>query len=188
MLADHYLHDRVKVCSGEPVLRELDWLNWVPNAAHTFFSPITPTDGKNARVILEIAQSLHKKWGFDSFPTLCVAGREMHYIANIVYDRADVDQKYRATCLMRELIAEAAKKGYGEYRTHILFADQVASAYGWNNQALMRFNETIKDALDPNGILAPGRNGIWPKKFRGKGWELYADAKVDSQGTITPKL
>jgi FAD/FMN-containing dehydrogenase len=30
----------------------------------------------------------------------------------------------------------------------------------------LRFCETIKDALDPNGILAPGKSGIWPKAMR----------------------
>jgi len=30
---------------------------------------------------------------------------------------------------MREMIAAAAKEGFGEYRTHILFADQVAETY-----------------------------------------------------------
>ena len=84
MPADHYLHSRVQVCSGQPILRELDWLNWVPNAAHVFFSPIVPVSGSSARTIMDLATRLHKKWGFDSFPTLCVAGREMHYIANIV--------------------------------------------------------------------------------------------------------
>ncbi|KAH7321619.1 hypothetical protein BKA65DRAFT_555971 [Rhexocercosporidium sp. MPI-PUGE-AT-0058] len=85
---DHYIHSRVQVCSGVPVLKELDWLNWKPNAAHLFFSPITPTDSKNARPIHDLIDKLHQKWGFDTFPTLCVAGREIHYIANIVYDRA----------------------------------------------------------------------------------------------------
>jgi hypothetical protein len=61
------------------------------------------------------------------------------------------------------------------YRTHLLFADQVAGTYNWGNDALRRFNETIKDALDPNGILAPGRNGIWPREYRGKGWELVGE-------------
>ena len=178
--ADHYLHSRVYVCSGVPVLKELDWLNWKPNAAHLFFSPITPTKSKSARTIHNIIDKLHQKWGFDTFPTLCVAGREMHYIANIVYNRADEDEKARARGLMREMIAAAAKEGFGEYRTHLLFADQVAETYGWNGGALRKFNETIKDALDPNGILAPGRNGIWPKSYRGKGWELVGEKAVGS--------
>lgn len=182
---DHYLHSRVQVCSGVPVLRELDWLNWMPNAGHLFFSPIAPTRGKDARVIHEIVRRGHEKYGFDLFPTLCVAGREIHYITNIIYDRSDAEQKLKAVKLMRELIAECAAEGYGEYRTHLLFQDQVARTYGWNNQALMKFNETIKDSIDPNGILAPGRNGIWPKKFRGKGWELLEN-DVDMK-TIGPR-
>ncbi|KAH7134902.1 glycolate oxidase [Dendryphion nanum] len=188
--ADHYIHSRALVCSGVPVLRELDWLNWKPNAAHLFFSPITPTRAADAMVVHAINQRLHEKYGFDLFPTLCVAGREMHYIANIIYDRSSDDEKRRAAALMRELITETAREGYGEYRTHLLFADQVARTYNWNNNALMRFNETIKDALDPNGILAPGRNGIWPSKYRGKGWELLGDRveKAIGGGTISPKL
>ncbi|MCJ1393747.1 hypothetical protein MMC18_006623 [Xylographa bjoerkii] len=185
---DHYLHSRVQVCSGVPVLRELDWLNWVPNAAHLFFSPITPTRGKDARIVHDIIVHAHEKWGFDLFPTLCVAGREMHYITNIVYDRGDMEAKKRAVALMRELIHETAKEGYGEYRTHLLFADQVAETYSWNKGALGRFNETIKDALDPNGILAPGRNGIWPKRFRGKGWEILRDDTRDIMEGVSPKL
>ncbi|KAI1760584.1 vanillyl alcohol oxidase [Hypoxylon sp. FL1150] len=172
---DHYLHDRSLVCSGVPVLRELEWLNWVPNGAHLFFSPIAPTRGKDARIVHDAVVAAHKRHGFDLFPTLCVAGREIHYITNIIYDRAQPEMKARAVRLMREMIDECAAKGFGEYRTHLLFADQVAGTYNWNNSALMRFNETIKDVLDPNGILAPGRNGIWPKRFRNKGWELKTE-------------
>lgn len=187
---NHYIHSRALVCSGVPVLRELDWLNWKPNGAHLFFSPITPTKTKDAETVQEINVRLHQKYGFDLFPTLCVAGREMHYITNIIYDRHSDDEKRRAAALMHELISECAKEGYGEYRTHIVFADQVAGTYNWNDNALMRFNETIKDALDPNGILAPGRNGIWPKNYRGKGWQLFGDQieKAIGGGTITPKL
>jgi FAD/FMN-containing dehydrogenase len=170
--ADHYLHSRAKVCAGTPVLRELDWLNWMPNGGHLSFSPIAPTKGSDARIIHDIISKAYARHGYDRFSTLCVAGREIHYIAEIVYDRGDPDAKLRAVKCMREMIAECAEHGFGEYRTHLLFQDQVARTYSWGDQALMRFNETLKDSLDPNGILAPGRNGIWPKKYRGKGWEL----------------
>ncbi len=53
------------------------------------------------------------------------------------------------------------------HRAAPYFQDAVAEQYSFNDHALRRFNETIKDAVDPNGILAPGRGGIWPKHLRG---------------------
>lgn len=178
---DHYLYSRVRVCSGVPEIRELDWLNWKKNAGHLFFAPICPTRREDARKILDIVTRIHKEYDFDLFPTYCIANREMHLIVNIVYDRGSEEDKRKAVAAIRKMIDECAKAGYGEYRTHILLADQVAHTYGWNNQAMLKFHETIKDSLDPKGILAPGRNGIWPKRYRGKGWELlYGDNRQTS--------
>ena len=42
----------------------------------------------------------------------------------------------------------------------------VADLYDFNNHAYRRFVEKLKDAVDPNGILSPGKQGIWPKRFR----------------------
>lgn len=170
--ADHYINYRAKVHSGVPSLKELDWLNWVPNGSHLFFSPICPANGKDAAVLQSIITKYHAQYGFDVLPTVCVMGREIHYVLNIVYDRENQDEKRRAIGLMRVLVRECAKHGYGEYRTHLIFQDQVAETYNWNNGALRKINEAIKDTLDPNSILAPGRNGIWGKRFRGKGWEI----------------
>ena len=63
-------------------------------------------------------------------------------------------------------IVETAKRGYGEYRAHLDMMDLVAEQYGFNHHAVRRFNETLKDALDPNGILSPGKQGIWPRSMR----------------------
>jgi 4-cresol dehydrogenase (hydroxylating) len=38
--------------------------------------------------------------------------------------------------------------------------------YSYNNNSLLRLNEVIKDAIDPNGTLSPGRYGIWPRHLR----------------------
>ena len=44
--------------------------------------------------------------------------------------------------------------------------DTIAGTYSWNDNALMKMHQTIKDALDPNGILSPGKSGIWPRHLR----------------------
>jgi 4-cresol dehydrogenase (hydroxylating) len=70
---------------------------------------------------------------------------------------------------MRLLINEAAAEGYGEYRTHNALMDDVMATFNWGDGALLNFHEAIKDALDPNSIMAPGKSGIWGKKYRGRG-------------------
>ena len=63
----------------------------------------------------------------------------------------------------RRLTAEA---GYGLYRGHLSFMDDIAGAYGFGDHAMRRLQETLKDALDPDGILSPGKQGIWPRGMR----------------------
>jgi 4-cresol dehydrogenase (hydroxylating) len=69
----------------------------------------------------------------------------------------------------KALVVEAAKLGYGEYRAHLSFMDLAAEQYSWGDHAYRRFCETLKDALDPAAILAPGKQGIWPRSMRPNG-------------------
>ena len=52
------------------------------------------------------------------------------------------------------------------YSACIAFAEWM-KRHGVNNGALARFHQTLKDGLEPNGILSPGRYGIRPKRLRG---------------------
>ncbi|MBT3709764.1 MAG: FAD-binding oxidoreductase [Gammaproteobacteria bacterium] len=79
------------------------------------------------------------------------------------------EQKKDATKLLRRLLEENAKLGYGDYRAPPILQDDVADQYSFNNHSLRRFNEKLKNAIDPNGIISPGRAGVWP--------EAYADLR-----------
>jgi len=74
------------------------------------------------------------------------------------------NQKTRAVVL--KLVRVAAENGWSEYRTAPAFQDPIMDLFSFNNHSLLRFIETIKDAVDPNGILSAGRYGIWPKHLR----------------------
>jgi 4-cresol dehydrogenase (hydroxylating) len=100
---------------------------------------------------------------------LAVGWRDMHHVTVIVFDQTDAEQRRKVDELFRTLVRESAAEGYGEYRTHIAYMDQIAGTYNWNDGALLKMNQTIKDALDPKGILAPGKSGIWPRHLRGTG-------------------
>jgi 4-cresol dehydrogenase (hydroxylating) len=67
--------------------------------------------------------------------------------------------------MLRRILEENAKLGYGDYRAPPILQDDVADQYSFNDHALRRFNETLKNAIDPNGILSPGRAGIWPAAY-----------------------
>jgi 4-cresol dehydrogenase (hydroxylating) len=64
------------------------------------------------------------------------------------------------------LVHLMAEEGWAEYRAPAVFQDAVSNTYGFNDNALRRFRERIKDAVDPNGILSAGRYGVWPKHLR----------------------
>jgi len=161
-----YLRSRVNIYSGTPDLRELDWVNWLPNGAHVAFSPVSPVRGEDAKTQFALCQRVCAKYGFDILSTFCIGWREMHHIAMIIFDKGDPQSKKNALACMRELISEAAKMGYGEYRTHLVLQDQVARTYNWNNNVFHFQMNLIAgvDALQRNfeGCIGPcGYYGSW---------------------------
>ncbi len=68
--------------------------------------------------------------------------------------------------IFKRLAEACGERGWAEYRSPAAFQDLVMNQYSFNDHALLHFLETIKDAIDPNGILSPGKSGIWPKHMR----------------------
>jgi hypothetical protein len=173
------LDTRARVEKGLPTYDELKWVSWGgPNGAHLFFSPIAEVHGKCALRQYEMSKTRLNETGFDIFLGFIVGMREMHHIIMPVYDRTSEDERRRALGVVRTLIDECAAEGWGEYRTHIALFDQIAATYSFNDHALMKLSETIKNALDPNGILSPGKNGIWPANYDNNLWKLDASSSA----------
>ncbi|KAM0752298.1 Asp170ser mutant of vanillyl-alcohol oxidase [Meredithblackwellia eburnea MCA 4105] len=169
--ANHYLHDRAKVFRWNPHLPRTRLAELDPHGT-LFFSPISPVVGKDALAQVEMCKYRFDEYGFDFFDVLYVGPREVHNIVILLFDKTNPEQRRKAMKCMQVMIEDAAKLGYGEYRTHIALQDLVMSTYNYNDSSLLRLHEKMKDDLDPNGILAPGRSGVWPSKYRNSGFQI----------------
>jgi 4-cresol dehydrogenase (hydroxylating) len=149
--------------------------NPTPSDGHVWFSPVIPKSGE---AILDFQETMSKAtreaggfpggvggYGPFSAPATWMY-RTFIMISGLPVMRNNPEFNKHTRDLFSHLIDVAAKKGWGEYRTHPLFYDQIMSTYSFNNSSLLRFHERLKDAIDPNGIISAGRSGIWPKYLR----------------------
>jgi len=157
--------------SMQQFLNDLQSTPDAPSTGHLYFAPMIP---KNAEAVLkaqDVFYDVQKDFGlkiapghFGRLPLGWYYRSFIYLVAFNITKNPEVNK--RTEEMYREMIKIAASYGWGEYRTHALFQKDVMDVYDFNDNALRRLNETIKDALDPNGILAAGKSGIWPKQLR----------------------
>lgn len=143
-----------------------------PGDGHIWFSPIIPRSGEAMMKAHEVFSRAARELGITSAP-IGVTNvpqtwqyRTYVYLFPLFISRSDKAHNKKAMSDFRALIRIAAENGWTEYRTTPVFQDAVARTYSFNNNQLLRFQEQLKDAVDPNGIMAPGRCGIWPSRYR----------------------
>jgi 4-cresol dehydrogenase (hydroxylating) len=156
-----------RIQAGIPGMALLDILGWWGGVGgHLDFSPVAPLQGAHVRRLTQLLRPEIERAGLDFWPGAIATPRSLVYVCPILFDTTDEDQVRAAHELYGRLVRLAGDAGYGLYRGHIGFMDEIAGQYDFNDHALRRFNETLKDALDPNGILSPGKQGIWPRSMR----------------------
>ena len=161
------------VQAGVPNLdinRMTGWYGGV-EGGHIGFSPVAPMTGKDAIAVRDLMRGIVENEARLDYQgaLLLINPRSFVHVTMVMFDTKDETQSRRAYDTAKLLVREAAKHGYGEYRAHLDFMDLAAEQYSFGNHAYRRFCESVKDAVDPNGILAPGRHGIWPQAMRNGG-------------------
>ena len=143
-------------------------LNPTPTTGHVGFSPVIPMTGEavieSQRVFSRVLQEAGRDVAANVFPQ---SYHPRTFVILIMFSvMHDVKGNRDMRALFRRLIQVAAEHGWGEYRTHAAFMDDCARAYSFGDHSLLRLQERIKDAVDPNGVLSAGRYGIWPRHLR----------------------
>ena len=146
---------------GVPMTFALQSINWYGGrGGHVGFSPILPQSGRLALEQFHRTYARYKEFGIDYQASFAFGERHLINVNSVPLNLDDPEFMKRVDPFLRALISDARQHGYAEYRTHLDYMDTVADTYDFNDHALRRLNDRLKNALDPAGIIAPGKSGI----------------------------
>jgi 4-cresol dehydrogenase (hydroxylating) len=116
-------------------------------------APVAPMEGRHAAAVADLSSRILLDYGFEpSISITLITERAVACVISISYDRHESGQDRQAMACYRHLQEELASHGYYPYRLGIQAMSELSAKDGQN--LLVR---ALKAALDPNGVLAPGR-------------------------------
>jgi 4-cresol dehydrogenase (hydroxylating) flavoprotein subunit len=162
---DDFARSAEKITAGIPTMKAIE--STPDHVAHLDVSPVVPLQGSAVREVVEELRRQYAAAQLNFGVGIMVTGeRSAVSIAGIRYDRTDPASARAAVETARRMVTALGELGYLDGRPHIAHMDLAASYASFNDHAYRRFVERLKDAVDPGGILAPGRHGIWPARDR----------------------
>lgn len=116
-------------------------------------SPVAPNTGEHAARITQIATNLVLQHSYEPAISLTVlTDRTLSCIISIVFDRDVPGEDERALACYHDLLDKLAAAGYYSYRLSVGAMEAMGTSGSY-----IELLQTLKRALDPAGILAPGR-------------------------------
>jgi 4-cresol dehydrogenase (hydroxylating) len=117
-------------------------------------SPVLPLRGEDMLAVHDLAEAAFQKYGFDLFATFSMINeRSLGGVLTIAYDQDDVAESARARACHDEVFGNLFEAGYIPYR----IGNHAMGRLDPEGDSYWRTVGAIKAALDPAGILAPGR-------------------------------
>ena len=117
-------------------------------------SPVLPNTGDSARELMELLEPIYCKHGFEALVTFTmITERAMICVTNLAFDKRQSEEAARAEACYDELIDAMIDSGYIPYRTGPAGYRKLAKT----PSVFWDVTSQIKQALDPNGVISPGR-------------------------------
>ena len=153
-----WFHHHATLMEGGLNLDEIGLLRWRgAGGGLAWFAPVAAAKGAEAEGQTKLAREILDKHGFDYTAAYAIGWRDLHHIIALLYDKSDPEQEKKADACYQDLVNTFGKKGWASYRTGVNSMELVAQQYGQTNRD---FNKLLKNAIDPNGVIAPGKSGI----------------------------
>jgi 4-cresol dehydrogenase (hydroxylating) len=116
-------------------------------------APVAPADGEHTQAVVRIVYDVVLSGGFEPMLTITLlTERSASCVVSIAYDRRVPGEDEKAQACYQILLKTLAQRGYYSYRLGIQGMKQMEGAEGYN-----RFVRELKNTIDPNNILSPGR-------------------------------
>jgi FAD/FMN-containing dehydrogenase len=125
---------------------------------HNCFAPVIPPSGRELYEWYREARRITSEHDLNFIADFHVFDRYVLSINLVLFHPAAKDRLHN---LQVALMEHSTRLGYLEYRTHVSFMDMTAAHQTFNQGAFGRFATLLKDIIDPNGVLSPGKQGIW---------------------------
>ena len=119
-------------------------------------APVAPADPHSVRNMVEVVRDVFSRHPFEPAMSMTLRSeRSVDNIISISYDRDVPEEDARAMACHDELLERLAASDFYPYRLGVQSMRKLPPRKPGSQALLSR----IKSALDPNGILAPGRYG-----------------------------
>ena len=131
------------------------------NCGLLWVSPVLPMRGADALELHALVQPLFQQYGFDLFVTFSMVNeRALGGVITLAYDKDDAAEAGRARACYDRVFERLMTAGYIPYRV----GNQSMGALDPHGDIYWQTVARIKQALDPQGIIAPGRyQPGWPQ-------------------------